>query len=485
MSTKIITLGLDGLNPELIEKWLDDLPHLKAMQQEGIWGEIESTVPPVTPPAWTCVQSSRNPGAFGFWDFRFRDDYSYGQPKLISSKTKDERVDSLYKLLPLFGQKVAIINLPVSWPPPRIPGGYSISCFMTPTIDADFTSPISLKNEVYQVVGEYILDVKIDYRQIKEDKLLKRAYEMDSQRFALLEYFYCKKQCDCVFTVAMGLDRVSHFFCRHFDENDERYDSDLGYNTVVHDYYIWIDEQIGKILNVIDDKTVFLVHSAYSVQKLNGRINLNEWLIQEGYLVVHEYPSEPTPLARVKVDWSKTKAWATGYSGQLYLNMKGREVEGIVDPDDCDILLDELAKKLTQIVDEEGNVLKTQVFKRKEIHSGPFAQYGPDLFVFFDDCRWNTSELVGYGLGSICSSDIPLRPDDGAHGFRGYFCIVGAGIPPKGPYFGATILDIAPTLLEIMDLEIPKQMEGKSILGRSKTAEDEKKLRYRLQILGY
>ena len=154
---KIVVLGLDGFNPELVKLWASELPNLMKMQSEGSWGDLQSTVPPITPQAWTCAQTGVNPGQYGFWDFTYRDDFSYGQPKLVNS--------SMIKPAPLYrylshkrAKKVAIINVPVSWPPPEIPGGYAITDFMTPSLKRGFTWPDSLKNEVEELVGEYLLD---------------------------------------------------------------------------------------------------------------------------------------------------------------------------------------------------------------------------------------------------------------------------------------------------------------------------------------
>jgi len=362
---------------------------------------------------------------------------------------------------------------------------------MTPSLDKGFTWPESLKDEVYRLAGEYIIDAKeagVDYRQMEKERVLKWIYDMDSQRFTLLKHFISNKQCDYIFTVITGCDRIPHLFYHYFDEQHRRYDPDSRYKNALHDYYIWIDKQIGEVWDSLDGETVLFVHSAHGVQRLNGLINLNEWLIQEGYMVLHEYPSKPAPLVELSVDWSKTKAWATGHTGQVYLNVKGREPQGIVDPDDYDSFMDDLADKLIQIPDERGDSLKTQVFKRKEIHSGPFAEYGPDLFILFDECRWNISEMAGYGQGSIYSFDTPSGPDDGADGLYGYFCIAGPGVPASGEHNGAMLLDVAPTVLDVMDLEIPQEMEGKSVLGEKKPArpsEDDEKMRSRLKALGY
>ena len=450
---------------------------------------MQSTVPPGIPQAWTCALSSRNPGVFGFWNFRYRDDFTYGEPKTIDCKTKDQRVNLLYHILSMSGQKVAAINIPVSWPPPRIPGGYSISSFMTPNLEEGFTWPKSLADEVQGLVGEYIIDVGeagLDYLQMEKGQALKRIYDMDAQRFTLLKHFITKKRCDCVITVIIGTNRMPHLFYRFSEEQHRGYDPDPKYKNVLHDYYVWVDQQIGDLRGTLDTDTALFVHSDHSVQRLDGQINLNEWLIQEGYMVMSKYPSKPTPFTELKVDWAKTMAWTTGYSGQVYLNIRGREPEGTVDPDNYDNLLNELTSKIKEIPDEKGRRMETRLFKRKEIYSGPYSDYAPDLFVFFHECRWKTNEIVGSGFGQIYSCDTFSGQDDGADGFDGYFCLTGPGIPAKGRHMGASLLDVAPTVLDVMDLEIPKEMEGVSISGKKRTPEEtEALIKQRLRFLGY
>ncbi len=491
---KIVVLGLEGLSPQLVKQWLDKLPNLKEMQQVGLWGEIESTVPPIAPPAWTCVQSGRNPGAYGFWNYSYRDDFSYSEPKLVNSRVRDERVDCLYKILPKMGQKVATINIPVSWPPPQIPGGYCITDSMTPSLAHGFTWPESLKDEVYNLVGEYILEAteaSVNYRLMDKDRVLKRIYDMDTQRFTLLKHFIHEKKCDYIFTVIMGSERIPRLFYRYFDQRHRRYEPDPRYKNAVLDYYIWIDKNIGEIREILGSDTILFVLSNYSVQRLDGRINLNEWLIQEGYMTLYDYPSQPTELKDLGVDWSRTKVWATGYTGQIYLNLKGREAQGVVDPDDYDELLDELADKIWSIPDEDGKALNTQIFKRDDIHYGSYTEYGPDLFVSFDEYHWNASEMVGYGHGKVHSFDTAKGSDDGSHGLSGYFCIAGLGVPAKGE-FKVSLLNSAPTILDVLGLEIPEDMESPSILEMAKGKEEakypskgEKAVRSRLDLLGY
>ena len=184
---KVILLGLDGLNPELVYKWQDELPNIKKIMEQGIcYGKVKSCVSPTAASSWSSVLSGKNPGQFGFWDFTYRKDYSYGEPELATSKVRDERTDTLYKILSEFGKKVAVVNVPVSYPPPEIPNGYSISCSMTPDFESEFTNPPSLKEEIKKIIGDYLIDASpsgADVRQMDKEKTIKRIYDMDKQRF--------------------------------------------------------------------------------------------------------------------------------------------------------------------------------------------------------------------------------------------------------------------------------------------------------------
>lgn len=486
-STKVVIIGLDGLNPDLVYQWKDELPVLSRFMEQGIYGKIESTIPPITPQAWSCLLSGKNPGHFGFWDFTFRDEYCYGQPELVNSRIRDTRVDSIYKILAGHEKRVAIINVPVTYPPPEIPNGYSISSFLTPSTDRQFTHPASLKDEIQRIVGDYIIDAStsdMNFRQIDKEYVIKRIYDMDTQRFQLTKYFIKEKNCDFIFTVIMGTDRIPHLFYRYCDKNHKRYERHDKLQYALRNHYKFCDQNLKEILDVIDDNTVIIVVSDHSVQRLDGRINLNEWLVQEGYMRLNTRPRKLTPLMQADIDWSRTKAWATGFTGQIYLNIKGREPNGLVEPKDYDDMLDELIEKIEKITDEKGNQLDTKVHKRKKIHSGEYAKFGPDLFIYFDRCLWNISELLGYD--SIYSYDTPKGPDDAGHGPYGFFSIYGPAIPKLGE-LSADLLDIAPTVLQLMGVPIPEDMEGKPLIGKEPvfSDEDEKEVRERLSKLGY
>lgn len=141
----VLVIGLDGCNPDLVYKWIEELPNIKRLMEEGIHGRIESSIP-ITRQAWTVVLSGRNPGHFGFWAFLYRDDYTYGEPKLVNATVI--QVDTIYDILPRYGRCVAIISVPVTYPPVEIASGYCISSFLALSIGRQFTHPPGLRQEV-------------------------------------------------------------------------------------------------------------------------------------------------------------------------------------------------------------------------------------------------------------------------------------------------------------------------------------------------
>jgi predicted AlkP superfamily phosphohydrolase/phosphomutase len=490
---RVVLLGLDGLCPEFLRQWADELPNLMKMQKRGIWGVLESAVPPALPQVWISTQSGRNPGAYGIWDFTYRDDFSYGEKNVVSSEVT-RRVDLLYTILPKKMQRVAMINVPATWPSPKIPAGYVISGLITPNLDLSFTYPENLKDEVYQLVGEYIIDLTeadVGGKEVDKGRVLQKIYEMDSQRFVLTKYFINEKNCDCVMTAVMGCTRMLSLFYRGFNSQNRQYTPDPHYEGALHDYYLWIDKNIGELYQNVPKETVLFIYSGYSAKELQGRINLNEWLMKEGYMSLLEQPQRPTSFKDVEVDWFRTKCWSTGYTGKLYLNMKGREPQGTVDPKDYDKFLGELTAKLKGIADKGGKPLNTQVWQPGDICFGPYVSYGPDLLVDFDEGRLGTSELVGHDQERIYSFDTAKDCHDVAYGLCGYFVITGPGIPEGKELKGVSLLNIAPTVLDVLDIPTPRNMERPSILPMVKKEvmpspeETDKKVASRLKFLGY
>lgn len=490
---RVIVLCLNGLNLEFLEEWSNELPHLLKLRQDGIWGKIASTIPPTAAAACACDQTGRNPGFFGFCDYRYRNEFCYSEPELAKSTSIKGR--RLYRLLPNMAQKVAIVSVPLTWPVPAIPGGYAISDPVAPDAEGSWTYPEALQSEIDGLVGDYkanIVGAEAKVGGVDEDKAVERIKEMDVQRFRLSQYFAQEKKCDYVCATITGADEMSRLFRRCF--NDERVAS--GSRSVhldaLKEYYKFIDERVGEARASLPHHTALIVYADYSSQRLDGDIGLNEWLVQQGYLTLADYPSEPTAFCKCKIDWSKTKLWSAGSAGKIYVNLKGREAQGTVGANDYDGLINELMGRLATLPGEGGKKLNTRVFRRDEIHFGPYAQFEPDVFVCFDGYRWNTSERIGHGKGKLYSHDAGSESNGTAHGLYTYFCMAGPDVPANGEITGASLLDIAPTVLDLMGLEIPWEMEGASVLATTEQrvgpqyyGKRGEALKSRLESLGY
>ncbi len=486
---KVVVIGLDGLCPDLVQSWANELPSLWTVMDQGIHGRAQSNVPPTTVHAWGCVLAGRDSGQFGLWDSTCRQGFSYDELE-ISKSTQDAASESLYTVLASNARRAAFVNVPAIYPSLQMPSGYCVSSSASPrSTRSDFVHHRALEKEIASIVGEYMEDVSEDEKILPEEQapqLIRRIYRSDQQRFRLLEYFSQNKDYDLVFGVVTGADRLSHRFCRYFDKSHVRYRPHPVLSGVLKEYYRFCDKNIGEIVDGIGPDTDLVVLSSYATKRLEGRVNLNQWLIQEGYLRLCRRPSRPTFLASTDVDWSRTKAWSMGFSGKIYLNVAGREKEGVVKSKEQNTVLDELILRLRHIRDKDGRVLGTKTFKTKDNWTTEAAGDGPDLFVHFDNYAWSTSEIIG--CDSIYSYDLPGRQDDATHIPCGFLAFYGPGVPKGGKLSRATLIDIAPSVLKLMGVEVPQSMEGRPLIAKEDdlgVKESEEGLKDRLRKLGY
>ncbi len=193
-----------------------------------------------------------------------------------------------------------------------------------------------------------------------------------------------------------------------------------------------------------------LVVSDHGARPMQGAICVNEWLVQEGYLVLEEQPDELTPFSAARVDWSRTRAWGEGgYYCRLCLNVEGREPQGIVDPRPTTSASATSSRAASwSCPDPDGEPIGTRVFRPEELWR---EQRGipPDLIVYFGDLGWRSAGSLGHGRHWTFEND--TGPDDANHDRDGICVIAGPDIP-IGPRADLEIYDIAPTILELAGL---------------------------------
>ncbi len=464
-------LGFDGCSPEQVYRHTDELPNLKRIMDAGGYGINKSVIPPITPHAWTTIFSGKNPGAFGYWDFQYRSSYTYVEDQRATSTTCKE--PRLHNILPKHNIKMGMASVPLSSPPLAITNGFCISDFMTGTTKGNWIHPPSMAADVHHHCGDWIFDastVDENFRKMEKTKLKQRIADMDVQRFKLFKAVH--EQYDFLAADLMGTDRMGHLFWSDFDPQHIRFVENSPHKDAYVDHLKFLDKNVGELMDKVGglEKVNFMVLSDHNVQRLDGRLNINEWLIDKGYMKLK--PDVKTdihiPLTKFlteMVDWSQTKAWGTGYQGQIFLNMKGREKFGIVDEKDYDTTLDAIYKELYDVPDDKGNKIKdTKITKRKDVYKGTYAHLAPDLFLFIGNGNWAVNERVGYP--TMYSYDTLLGKDDGIHGDDCTFMMGGPDIPRLGELKGGSLLDIAPTMLDIMDVPTPSDFEGKSFIPK-------------------
>lgn len=469
---KVFIAGLDCAAPAVLfqtstENPLglkDKLPNLSRLIDEGLYGPLSSTIPCTTIPAWTSMVSGKDPGTLGLYGLRNRADYSYDRMTIATANAVHE--PRIWDLLTAVGKNSIVVGVPQSYPVQPLKG-YMISCFLTPTTEQQYTYPDELRHEIEQVLDGRPYDVDVlQFRSDDKDLLLRQIMEMTEKHFVVLEYLLCRKPWDFFMFVEIGLDRIHHGMWRYWAPDHPKYEPGNPYQNAIPDYYRYLDQEVGKLLGMLDDDTVVLVVSDHGAKTMVGGFAVNEWLRREGLLVLKEEPPSGilTPREKAVIDWPRTTAWGEGgYYSRIFLNVEGREPQGKVPANDYEKVRDELKARLEAIPDDKGRPLETVVYKPEELYRR-VRNIPPDLMVYFGDLRWRT--VGSFGIPDIYTSENDTGPDDANHDRYGVFILW----DPRHNYGGERVeglqlMDVAPTVLHLMDMPVPTDMQGSIVSG--------------------
>jgi len=246
---RVLIIGLDCAEPSLVfDLWRGYLPNLRRLMEQGAWTTMNSTTPPITIPAWSCMMTSKDPGTLGIYGFRNRKDFTYaGLSFATSTAVKEPR---LWDILGQAGKSSILLGVPGTYPVSPV-NGAMVGCFLTPDpATNNYTYPASLRDEIDGVLGknQYRVDVS-NYRTENKADLLREIYEMTDRRFALAKHWIQTKPWDFFMLVEMGIDRVHHAFWRYFDPQHRKYEPGSPYAHAIRDYYLHVDQLIGELLD--------------------------------------------------------------------------------------------------------------------------------------------------------------------------------------------------------------------------------------------
>lgn len=268
-----------------------------------------------------------------------------------------------------------------------------------------------------------------------------------------------------------SLDLNSHMFWRLMDPNHPEYDLALAEQngSAIADFYQQMDEVLGKVLPRLDDHTTLLVLSDHGFAPYYRSFNLNTWLLNNGYIKLKRDPSPDSSQPLANVDWTQTRAYGLGLNG-LYLNLRGRESNGIVKPGTAaDMLMAEIRTKLLAVHDPK---LQQQVITRidlaSEAYQGPYARAGPDMLIGYNRgyrAGWQTI------LGAFPAEEL----EDNSNPWSGDHCMDYTLVPGvllsnrKIPAKAPALTDIAPTILDEFGIPKAQGMIGQSVFQPAAT----------------
>lgn len=440
---KTLVIGLDGASPE----WLlndDGLATIRSLMEIGVYGRLESVAPPAGVPGWMCLATGQNPGALGVHGATRRVDRSYKPPAPVDASA---------------------FQAPTLWDQTTQDGGKAILIGVPPAE----TSP--------------------EVAEVDKAELYQRVLEESRSRFQDARRRLENEPWDYFQVVETGLDRVQRAFWRHHDPEHPLHEPGGPLQNAVRDYYRHLDDELAALLDLLTEETVVLVVSTHGAQRLEGGFCVNDWLIRQGLLTLRSHPDRVEPFERLDVDWSQTKAWAEGGShGQIFLNVKGREPEGTIEPSDYERFRDDLKARLE--AEAGGAPLETLAYKPEDAYR-EVRGVAPDLIVHFGGLRWRAIGDVGHRATHIQSRDGGL--DDAAPARQGAFVLASPQLPPMGEIQGAGLLDIAPTLLDMTGRQRLPNLLGRSLVedqanqrtNGGTSPDDEELIRERLRGLGY
>src|SRR5690606_26647194 len=249
-----------------------------------------------------------------------------------------------------------------------------------------------------------------------------------------------------------------------FDVTHPRFVPGNPYEGIGERYYAFVDTQIEETLALVPSETHVFVVSDHGAKPMLGGVAVNELLLREGYLALKRPPAGPVALEQAGVDWSRRRAWAEGgYYARVFLNVRGREPEGVVAPEEVEPLLEDLRALFESLPSPEGEPMRTTARRPKDRYRETRG-FPPDLMVYFDDL--NRRALGKVGLGSVHQPSDDRGPDACNHDWDGIFIARGAGFEGGGEREGMRLLDVFPTLLDVMELPCPPGLVGASLRRR-------------------
>lgn len=487
LAKRVLVIGLDGATFDVLNPLMEAgrMPHLKRLVETGVSGILDSTKPPITPAAWTTFMTGKGPGRHGIIDF---EKYDIDRNQLSFNSTFEVREKTLWEILSEKGFRVGSINVPMTYPPRRV-NGFMISGFETPSIDADFTYPSDLKEEILRRWPEYTYRSNWKRKALGGEDLFERNLRYIERSFEqgceMTEWCGDRFGWDVLMIVFKLVDNLQHKAWRYLDPKTRGRDGRRAERCDA--CFTTLDTVLARLSAYAAKRDAMtIIMSDHGHGSLDGKAQPNLLLNRWGYLQLR------SPLSRVQtrgaylwyrlvgkkngrfaenvgidrdlaVDWSRTRACVmhAGMYGFLYLNVQGRQPCGVVPAGEYESLRNEIRDRLlgAMMRDRQGREVPifAEVHKPEELYNCDRREqpWLPDLLLVPQSGLAVVRKIRGRRPVRWC----PPGRMEGTHRVEGILVANGAHVRP-GASLRANIADITPTLLATLGLRVPIDMEG-------------------------
>jgi predicted AlkP superfamily phosphohydrolase/phosphomutase len=502
---KVFVLGLDGATWDILSPLMraGELPHLARLVGKGVSGALRSIFPPLSPVAWTGVMTGKNSGRHGVFEFL---EYAHDPLHGRVNSSRAIKAELVWEIAGRFGKTTVAGGVPLSYPPRPAPGFY-LGDFLSPPDAPDFASDPALFAELEQAVGPYHPWSTAVHDGGREAEVLAELTGFLDHHLKAVRFLMGRCDWDLFMFDLMATDRAQHELWHVWDPAHRvAQGRDLTkLRAGFIDFWKRLDDGIGAIEAALPPDTALILMSDHGFGPVEWFVNFNVWLLERGDIALQDsfyvkqkhwfYRRGVTPewfyglmarfglanhrlsrfrgkqtgpierlaesafLSRRHIDWSRTRAYAQGNFGQIFLNLKGRQPRGCVAPEDARPVLDDLKAGLLEIPHPEtGAPLVEHVYEREELYSGPHVHLAPDLTVVPRDWRYRTIGLHDFTTHKVIS---PAFGPTGDHRMEGVLIATGPAFKPGAVPQGATLLDLAPTVLHLLGVPVPDDMDGR------------------------
>jgi predicted AlkP superfamily phosphohydrolase/phosphomutase len=498
---RVFLLGLDGATWRVLDKLIaaGKMPNLAKLADKGTKGALRSTIPYITPVAWSSMISGVKPSKHGIFGYLVTENRDGVILTSLSNRAKI-RVPTVFDIYHQVGKKVISVNMPMTYPP-RPEDGTIITGMMTPSWESKFYSPQDLLDELASHGIDYRIDIRFG-RERGENfderikaflsdhaaPLLKDLRHVTEERKKTVLHLIANKEWDLFMVNFVSMDRIQHYLWDLF----EREDGDPELRRRIYDYYEYLDSVVGEIHSAIGDESILLICSDHGFGKCKGNFYLDVWLEKMGYLVRKDSGLGITGLAKKilrslrinklllrflerskksvakklifigtsKIDWDSTRAYVYSQDG-IRINLKGRDPYGIVEPgEEYENLRQEIERGLLQIKTEDGGQLMAKVHMAEDLYGTPNMADAPDIVYEFTDAYHCSTYDGGAGSSRILDRGYSWRQGD--HRRDGVVLIAGKDVK-AGKTVRADIEDILPTILFVQGLPLSEIFDGRVI----------------------